>query len=666
MVRPRLLSLVSAAWFLLLIVAFHFGPEKFPAGELALLVLDAVLLGLLAASAWGWGALLLAPLRLGDQSPREAPLLEIGAGLGGLALFVFATAAAGMLHRLVVVSVMAAGVLLLRRVDIRATWPRATPLPPWSRSEALLAIPLAAAGAVTLACSLAPPEFYDALLYHLAVPDLYIRHGAMVPVEGNYYASYPANMGMLYAIGLLLHGGQLAQSIHWLGGALAALALYQAACRHLDRTTALLACLLFALTPGVMLASTYAIADLGATVFGMLAFAAVLNLWREEDRRWAIAAGVFAGLALGTKYTAALVVCIPAAAAIWWRPGGVRGVGGTHGMRGMHHKDLLLFGAIVVLLVMPWLGRNFLLTGNPVAPYLSSGIASTGDGSPGILDEMGRRVPAGAGPAGWAMHAIASPWNVSLRRLGAAGYLGPVLLMLVPLLLLMRGLPAVVFPLALMAGIGFGGWAVTSQVTRYLFPALPLIALLAACSARRLPKWLSVPALSWCLLYGLFLFGFLIETIGSLRVAVGAEGREEYLTRRVSYYAAATYLDTLPDTAKVLFIGEGRGFYCPREYVASTPFDIPAHERLARGGGEEQLLEALRAERITHLLVSGPELRRTQGTDADEMMRRLFPSGSPRLLFEQSGVRVYELPGGVGTGYDLNREGKSSPISLSG
>ena len=234
-----------------------------------------------------------------------------------------------------------------------------------------------------------------------------------------------------------------------------------------------------------------------------------------------------------------------------------------------------------------------------------------------------------------------------MKRLGAGGYLGPVFLMLAVALPFLRGLPRAVTPVATMAGVGFVLWAMTSQVTRYLFPVLPLIALLAAVAATRLPKSLSIPTVGWCILYNLFLFVFLIETIGSYRVVSGAESREDYLTRRVSYYPAMTYLAASPPGTRVLFVGEGRTFYCPRDCVASTPLDAPMLDRFAAGtNGEQALVEKLRANGFTHLLVSGPELRRTHGVGADEVMRAHFPSGSPRLLFERQDVRVYGLPEG--------------------
>ncbi|HET6372859.1 MAG TPA: hypothetical protein VFG76_06105, partial [Candidatus Polarisedimenticolia bacterium] len=142
-----------------------------------------------------------------------------------------------------------------------------------------------------------------------------------------------------------------------------------------------------------------------------------------------------------------------------------------------------------------------------------------------------------------------------------------------------------------------------------------------------------------------YLFLFLVETTGGYRVVTGAETRESYLTRRVSYYPAVEYLENTPPRSRVLFVGEGRAFYCPRDYVASTPFDKSILETYPeKTTGEGELVAALAADGFTHLLVSDPELRRTRDTTAAAVMERFFPSGSPRLLFEKNGVRVYELP----------------------
>jgi hypothetical protein len=304
--------------------------------------------------------------------------------------------------------------------------------------------------------------------------------------------------------------------------------------------------------------------------------------------------------------------------------------------------DAALFCGVALVVLTPWLARNLVFTGNPIAPYFMAGAVS-----PDIGDEMARRMPREGGALAMAWHYLGAPWNVTTRRMGAGGYLGSAFLGLIPLLLLVRARPAVVRPAAILAGSATVLWAFSSQVARYLMPVLPLCALLAAVAARRIARWLAIVAIIWTVLYNIFLFVFLIETIGAWRAVSGALDRDDYLARRVSYYPAVEFLNRIPEPVKVLFVGEGRGFYCTRPYEASTPFDRPALESYgARAPGEPALRALLRQEGFTHLLVSGPELRRTRESSADQVMQTWFPSGSLTLSFEQGDVRVYALPAG--------------------
>lgn len=644
MSRARLLPLVSVAWFVVVLSRYHRVPEGFSAWSFASLLSDAALLAAIAFAAWGAGAAIMrwTGLSAGPGTGCRAPE-ELGAGLGALAFAVFFLSAFGILYRglvlvLLIAAVMAGVIAMVRRSSVPVS--RAVVLGGWERGcAATQGALLFIAGVATLAAALAPPEFYDALIYHLAVPDAYVRHHGIVAIEGNYYASFPANMGMLYAVGLMIGGAGTAQGIHWLCAAATAAAIHATTSRHCGRSTALLATSLFALTPGVLIVSTWAIADLGATLFGTLCFSALLDLWDSGDRRALLKAGLFAGLAAGTKYTAALVVCAPAVLLLAMRPLPLPAPGARLFRR---TADVALFSLLVLVLVSPWLARNAVLEGSPLAPYVG---ARAGEASPSISDEVARRLPKEGGAAGLIAHYLGAPWSVTMERLGQGGYLTPVFLILVPLLAFAwRDLPRAALPVALLAGAGLVAWAVTTQVTRYLMPVLPLLAILGALAAARIPRWIAAPAVLWCLLYGLFLFGALQETVGVYRAVTGVESRHEYLSRRISYYPAARFLGTLPRDARVLFAGEGRTFYAPREPVAATPFDRPAIDRYDTGAGEDALRGALRKDGITHLLVSDPELRRTRGDTAAGFMRRHFPSGAPQKLFAQQGVEVYALP----------------------
>ena len=84
-----------------------------------------------------------------------------------------------------------------------------------------------AACAVTLACLLlgaiaagAPPTDWDTLVYHFALPKLYLAQGGFHRLPWSVSAHFPLNAEMLYAWALALRGDEAAQWLSWLHGPL--------------------------------------------------------------------------------------------------------------------------------------------------------------------------------------------------------------------------------------------------------------------------------------------------------------------------------------------------------------------------------------------------------------------------------------------------------------
>jgi hypothetical protein len=522
-------------------------------------------------------------------------------------------------------------------------------------------------GAALLA-ALAPAEFYDALIYHLAVPARFIAAGGLVAVDGNFYASFPSNQSMLYALGMLLTGdavraGSLAQVLHW-GCALVALAAtYAAGGRHLGPRVGWLALLLLATAPGILLTSTWAIADLGVTLDGALVMASLLEAGAAESpqgrRRWTLLAGIFAGLALGVKYTAALSVLAPGIAlslALCWRARRT-----ARGLRSF--ADTAIFVLAAGGLFAPWAIRNAVIAGNPFAPYLG-GLFGAESKARTLTEEIVRHLPAGAGAREMLVHYLGAFWQAGVDRLGAGGYVGVAFAFLIPFLLLRRSHPGAVAALGVYAAAGVAAWSAGVALSRYLFPVLPALALLAAQGAqsvvRAAPKAgrLLAVLLAWLLGHGVYLFAVLAITINPFGVVLGTESVEDYLGRRVEYYKAAAYINaSLPPGARVLFVGEGRGYYVERPYEANTPFDRILIEELADRAARSGLglSRALKEAGFTHVLTSRREMDRVAamesagdffaqaGPQARDAIDALFRDGELRKVFDSGGVSLFEL-----------------------
>lgn len=642
---------ILAGWFVLLASGYHL---NFPTGTLpghALTLLLAILI-LTAAAGIGWQL-------LGRILPRrpEAPLsylLALGLGLGALALLVLAALAAGLTSPVVGWLVCAAGLAAAWRSfpGWRSAWSSVPPLcrDAAGRRWAAPGIAVAAAGwLLALGAALAPAQFYDALIYHLAVPDRYLTAGGIHAVEGNFYSLFPANQGMLYALAILIRGdraaaGSLAQVLHLAMGALAVLATFTIGIRRLSPGVAVLGACLMAVVPGFLLIATYPIADLAVTFHAALMIASLLEAEAAGSaplrRRWCLLAGLLAGLALGTKYTAFASVLVPALAWLAWR---------ARRLDRRRAADLALFALAAAALFAPWAVKNVAVAGNPVAPYFS-GLFGAAVSGPSLSEELARRGPEAGTLAARAEHLLLAPWRIGTERLGAGGYLGVSFLLMLPFLFLRRRHPPPVPALAIMAIFAFLAWSATVQVTRYLFPVLPALALLAAQGAAALvdlaprARYLVGALVGWLMIHGVYLFAVLVFTINPFGVVVGVESPSDYLARRVAYYPAAAQINAhLPVDARILLVGEGRGYYIEREYAASTPFDPILVERFAAEAVRERLDLAafLRREGFSHLLVNRAEMARV----ADLAGRVAFVEAPDPAL----GVAVNSLISGRGT-----------------
>ncbi|MDY0096484.1 MAG: hypothetical protein RBT80_27620, partial [Candidatus Vecturithrix sp.] len=59
---------------------------------------------------------------------------------------------------------------------------------------------------VTFFAAATPPFFFDALTYHLAVPQKYLQYHGFHFLPHHYYSNFPANLGMLVRVGVSVSG----------------------------------------------------------------------------------------------------------------------------------------------------------------------------------------------------------------------------------------------------------------------------------------------------------------------------------------------------------------------------------------------------------------------------------------------------------------------------
>lgn len=173
--------------------------------------------------------------------------------------------------------------------------------------------------------------------------------------------------------------------------------------------------------------------------------------------------------------------------------------------------------------------------------------------------------------------------------------------------------------LALFTGLYAAGWFATGVVLRFLTAAAPLLALTGAAGAAdwrdrasRPARILAAAAAAVLLAAHLLLALYAHGVFGSERALLALESREEFLSRRLDYYPCAAFArGGLEGNAKILVVGEQRGYYVPRSHRPSTVHAPNLHVRLAgEAASPDDLARALRGEGFTHLLFVPREMRR--------------------------------------------------------
>lgn len=234
----------------------------------------------------------------------------------------------------------------------------------------LLAIAFVAQLGIVVLLASVPPVSRDALTHHLALPKLWIAGGVLHETPEIVFSYFPQLIDLLYTLPLMLGSDIAAKYVHFLFALLTAGLIFFFVRRRLGSTWAGCAALMFLTVPVILKLSVTVYVDLGLIFFSTGSLFAVA-LWLEAPGKlkWLAIAGIAAGLALGTKYTAmvpvfAIGLLLPF---FFMRSGGSRS---KDQLRAVGYGAL--FAAIALLVFSPWLVRNYGLTGNPVYPLAKS------------------------------------------------------------------------------------------------------------------------------------------------------------------------------------------------------------------------------------------------------------------------------------------------------
>jgi len=323
--------------------------------------------------------------------------------------------------------------------------------------------------------SLLPPTAFDVLMYHVGVPRLYVEAHGIFPTPDINGSSYPFATEMLYMLGMLVESDVSANMVNFFMAVGCGLVGAMATRRFVKDGSPLLTATVFFSLPVVFWLMPQAYVEFAQGFYLSLAFYALWASLASDDPRWLTVSAVLTGMAMSIKLTSdpALFIML---AFVLYRGFAVRRDGAKAALLSAV-KYALIAGAICA----PWYLKNLAFYGNPLYPMLSSG------GGSGDITQYYK-----SGMKTGLLDLLTLPWRLTMDpaefRMGDLNSLGPVLLMFMPGVLLFRGaLRELKYVLAFIVLFTLM-WFFSAQNIRYLVPAAPLLALVAAYPAGRLLK----------------------------------------------------------------------------------------------------------------------------------------------------------------------------------
>jgi len=499
-----------------------------------------------------------------------------------------------------------------------------------------------------------PPVFYDALVYHLGVPNQYIIRGAIFRMPYSMHSYHPFLVQNLFAVCLLLGGQGAPKSLVMILALLNAASLSLLALRMTRRPFSWLAGIIFLITPTMLIMGSLVNVDLGFSLYAILAFHA-LCMWSVTGKKgWLSAAALMTGFSLGIKYTA-IIFCLGLGMlcilfVFLTRKRHIRGAVAA----------LMIFAVISIVVGSGWYIKNLVWTRNPFYPQWADVW-----GSPGMSKE---RLDAFHGSAHGVsltgrilIDILTIPYDMLAHpgRFGVGGSIGLLVVLLIPLAFIPDRENPMWSLAAFYCGAYYLLWGFTFRMTRFAIPCFAILILLETNTLVRIinrtgkvVRVFVITLLMTGLAYNLFYSAATMSRVyNPWRYLSGAETQDAYLSRAIPSYPIFRFInEKLPSHARILFLGETINFYCVREVIASTVFDINPIVPIAKGAGTpEEIRAQLRGMGITHLLVNFPEIDRLETsfktfefTQRDRtMLRELIQSAA--MLCRRGGIVLVEI-----------------------
>jgi hypothetical protein len=441
--------------------------------------------------------------------------------------------------------------------------------------------------ATTCIRALAPEIGNDALAYHLAHPKVFVDLHSIVAIPYTRESLWPYFTEMLFTLGLLLQGAVLAKLFSFVSAVMLSLAVYSFAKEKYGRDIGLFSCIIFFSTPAIFTQAGYAYIDIMLALYSFMSLFFLFKWLDFGKYRNIFLSGLFCGACLSIKYLG-LFIFIAISSIFLFQLFVARD-------KRLLLKSYAVFSFVVFFVSAIWYLRSYLITGNPVYPFLHQYFKNGWNEAASILTGTGKNL----------ISFILVPWRITMYPQFFDGeQVGGIYLLLLPFILLSRCIKDIkiqaimvfVFVYSLL-------WFLSSQILRFLFPVLPLLAIFSSLALFNILKNIKIRYFTLIVFSGFLIFNTFISiyhTKNCLKVVIGLEKEGEYLSKRERSYVMAEYINrNIAKTSKILSF-EPRIFYINRNVIYSGSY---LEEENLKYAGLGDLVKVLKKNGFDYVLL---------------------------------------------------------------
>jgi hypothetical protein len=314
--------------------------------------------------------------------------------------------------------------------------------------------------------ALSPPIKNDTLYYHLGLPKLWIESGGIPFYPTIAFSATALNCELLVTPIAAIISWEAAQFFVFLIAIITILYLAREL-RRFTNTPSYYGLIFLAALPLYVAGLSDSKNDYLAVGFCMAAIFLYFDYLKNKQAKYLALAGVFTGLAAGTKSNALIFGLAITMAVIIDRP---------------RLRDFAYFIIGAAVLAIPWYLKAYIETSNPVYPFYNDIFHSLY--WPNIFNDFNKATMPASVDRG-ILDFIISPFKLVYQPDLFRGRIGPLPLIFLPFFLVFGNHPKVIKRTLFVAAVFYFVWYAVWANARYLLPAVLLFAFAAAYIAYR-------------------------------------------------------------------------------------------------------------------------------------------------------------------------------------